>query len=79
VGQLGGEAVEVAPGQLVECLARPQADHGHAGREVTGPVGAPSEPAGNLDETVHVTGVTVGPGGVEVAGGLGHQQVEIRT
>ena len=73
-----GEGVEVVVGELVEVLARGQAEQAEpAAGHVAGPVGAPAEPLGHLDDAGDVVGVARRPLLVEVAGLLGEQEIEV--
>ena len=78
LGEGVGEGVEVVVGELIEGLARAQAEQAEpAAGDVAGPGAAPAEPFGDLCDAGDVVGVARRPLLVEVAGVLGEQEVEV--
>lgn len=75
--ELGQESREVGAREPLEVGARPQAEQRQPGGQIPGPGGRPAEAGANLAEPGDIAAVALRPGGIELAGGLGEEQVEI--
>ena len=74
-----GEGGEILIAELAGALARGQADQREpAAGHIAGPVRAPAEPLRDLGDLLHVAGMPDGPLKIQVPGGLGQQQVQVR-